>query len=300
MRETTRSYSTHFRVGTHIMVIRSIYNIEYQHHGIVCEEGFVSHFCGTSRIMRDAMIKKTTIDVFQGEAPEINIVSWCTDQESLSNTLKRIDRSLSGEEFNSSYNIVTNNCEHYATWCMYGRASSDQVNDVFSRRALSNLFNRLSSYAYDTTINVIDNDIGRHSIDSIKNMIPVVSSSHILDRMGGLFSRNKRKVSETLDVPSDHKVDGDMSREADHHIIKHRHHHELWQENDRPKKKRISEESPLDRGQNESMSQVTVVEDMEINDDLQDLLVIETGHELSKNESKKRPRWIINKLTSWY
>ncbi|XP_046560846.1 phospholipase A and acyltransferase 2-like [Haliotis rubra] len=44
-----------------------------------------------------------------------------------------VDRALSEELREFKYNIVFQNCEHFATWCRYGKQESDQANRALTR-----------------------------------------------------------------------------------------------------------------------------------------------------------------------
>lgn len=113
----------HFAIGSHLKVAR----MGYSHHGIYLGNGYVIHYAGLCEGLKSAPIEITTLDTFQGKAKKIEVVSYegikCFSPE------KIIERAMSrlGED---SYHLVTNNCEHFASWCITGLAESKQVKKV--------------------------------------------------------------------------------------------------------------------------------------------------------------------------
>ncbi|NJL20460.1 MAG: hypothetical protein HC895_06015 [Leptolyngbyaceae cyanobacterium SM1_3_5] len=107
--------------GDQIYVLRPFAGLSgiYEHHGIDCGDGTVIHFRKTDT----ATIAHTSIaefamgrQIFVKHYP----VSYISDIV--------IDRAESrlGEQ---NYNLLTNNCEHFATWCKTGRADCQQLAD---------------------------------------------------------------------------------------------------------------------------------------------------------------------------
>jgi len=104
--------------GDQIYVFREFYNLEglYEHHGIDCGDGTVIHYRKPSEI-----IERTSIDTFskgqkiyQRQYP----IRYIPDT-----VLNRAESRL-GEK---QYNLLFNNCEHFATWCVTGVSKSQQV-----------------------------------------------------------------------------------------------------------------------------------------------------------------------------
>ena len=113
----------HFAIGSHLKDAR----MGYSHHGNYLGNGYVIHYAGLCEGLKSAPIEITTLDIFQGKAKKIEVVSYegmkCFSPE------KIIERAMSrlGED---SYNLATNNCEHFSSWCITGLAESKQVKKV--------------------------------------------------------------------------------------------------------------------------------------------------------------------------
>lgn len=108
--------------GDQIYVIKEFLNIQgvYEHHGIDCGDGSVVHLR-----KRTETIERTTLATFlAGSKSQIYVqhYSVCYIPDVV------IHRALSrlGERH---YNLLFNNCEHFATWCKTGRSESQQVKD---------------------------------------------------------------------------------------------------------------------------------------------------------------------------
>lgn len=103
--------------GDHIYVDRGLYT----HHGIELMEGKVIHYSGEPGSKEPGRIVASTLGEFlRGGKRRV-----CRSRKSFSRE-EVVRRALSrlGEE---KYNLVTNNCEHFATWCRTGRIESGQV-----------------------------------------------------------------------------------------------------------------------------------------------------------------------------
>src|SRR4051794_39529687 len=106
--------------GDHIRVARPA----YYHHGIDLGDGYVVHRAAPAGGgKRDAEICKETIAAFACNG-QIEICSYVdADPEA---TVARAESRL-GE---SGYNLVFDNCEHFARWCVTGESCSAQVNNA--------------------------------------------------------------------------------------------------------------------------------------------------------------------------
>jgi hypothetical protein len=101
----------------HIMVRRS----GYYHHGIQVDAKAVIHFTGEPGSKSNAAILETSLEEFlNGGSKEIVAYGETLEPtDILENARARI-----GE---TGYNLIFNNCEHFAFWCMTGKHESDQV-----------------------------------------------------------------------------------------------------------------------------------------------------------------------------
>ena len=100
----------------------------FLHHGIDLGDGTVAHYLEGREILRSSLI-----DFSQGQPLSVVEHPVCSPQGV---TLRRA-MSRIGEQ---NYNLLFNNCEHFATWCKTGRHRSAQVNSVIEKaRNWSNL-----------------------------------------------------------------------------------------------------------------------------------------------------------------
>jgi hypothetical protein len=108
--------------GDQIYVYRELFKLEglYEHHGIDCGDGSVIHYRKPSEIIEQTSIETFSRGhlVYQQEysakfffLPEI--------------VIQRAESRL-GE---NKYNLLFNNCEHFATWCKTGISESKQIKE---------------------------------------------------------------------------------------------------------------------------------------------------------------------------
>ena len=93
----------------------------FNHHGIDLGDGTVAHYLEGREILRSPI----------SEFSQGGVVSVMdhTDASPAGVTLRRAMSRL-GEQ---NYNLLFNNCEHFATWCKTGRHRSVQVDSVVDR-----------------------------------------------------------------------------------------------------------------------------------------------------------------------
>lgn len=109
--------------GDHIYVTRPL---GYTHHGIDCGDGTVIHFTGEPGKKSDASIARSMLADFA-----LDSIVHMRDYSAKDDSQVVIDRAKS-KLGSKDYNLVTNNCEHFATWCCTGRTASEQVRRVSS------------------------------------------------------------------------------------------------------------------------------------------------------------------------
>lgn len=105
--------------GDQVYVMRPWIGISsvYEHHGIDCGDGTIIHYRKTDI----AEVARTSMDRFsQGKPVHLKPqpVAFLPD-----NVVERAESRL-GEQ---RYDLLTNNCEHFATWCKTGRNESEQL-----------------------------------------------------------------------------------------------------------------------------------------------------------------------------
>jgi hypothetical protein len=101
--------------GDHIYVNYSVYS----HHGIDCGDGTVIHYRKIN-----ATISRTSWDEF-ANGKEVFLKEYI--ESDLPDVVIRRAESRLGEEV---YDVGSNNCEHFATWCKTGIHISEQVNNA--------------------------------------------------------------------------------------------------------------------------------------------------------------------------
>jgi hypothetical protein len=113
--------------GDHIYVMRPM---GYTHHGIDCGDGTVIHFSGEPGSAKNGacIVRSSLHDFVQGGCLKVRQYGRRNDVEA---TINRAESKLG----DTGYHLVTNNCEHFATWCCTGLAASRQVRGVGSLTA---------------------------------------------------------------------------------------------------------------------------------------------------------------------
>lgn len=104
--------------GTHLVTPRH----GYHHHGIYAGEGQVMHYGGLYRSLHRGPVEEVSIARFAaGHAIWIkpSPLPKYVGEEAV-----RRARSRLGE---NRYRLLSNNCEHFCSWCVYGESYSEQV-----------------------------------------------------------------------------------------------------------------------------------------------------------------------------
>jgi len=99
----------------------------YNHCGIYEGGGYVIHYAapeGSEISQENAVVHQTTLDKFK-DGCKLRIVEF-PEGFSAEETVRRA-RSRIGEK---DYNFITNNCDHFATWCKTGEHRSVQADEV--------------------------------------------------------------------------------------------------------------------------------------------------------------------------
>lgn len=105
--------------GDQIYVMREFLGVNgvYEHHGIDCGDGTVIHYRKTD----EAVISRTSLSSFSGGKTifvKQHSISYIPDV-----VIERAESRL-GEK---RYDLVSNNCEHFANWCKTGKNVSYQL-----------------------------------------------------------------------------------------------------------------------------------------------------------------------------
>ena len=105
---------TELETGSHIKTKRMF----YEHHGIYIGEGLVIHYAFDG-------IRVDTMEKFSRGEPVKKVPH--SDSPYTGDEIRERAFSRLGEE---EYDLVLNNCEHFANWCCMGEEESEQVEDV--------------------------------------------------------------------------------------------------------------------------------------------------------------------------
>ena len=127
------------KFGDQIRVNRGL----YYHHGIYEDDDNVYQFAapeGSEISTENALIIKTSLDSFL-KCGVVEVREYTLDElnnkKSPEETVKSAKEALGTGK--GTYNLVSNNCEHFSNKCAFGVASSNQVDDFMN--ILRGLFN---------------------------------------------------------------------------------------------------------------------------------------------------------------
>jgi len=106
--------------GDQIYTLREFWNLHglYEHHGIDCGDGTTIHYRKPSET-----IERTSLAEFAG-GRTVYVKRYTTSF--IPDVVVQRAESRLGEQ---RYNLLFNNCEHFATWCKTGISVSQQVTD---------------------------------------------------------------------------------------------------------------------------------------------------------------------------
>ncbi len=106
--------------GDQIYVMRDLAGVPglYQHHGIDCGDGTVIHY---SKARDIAAIARTSYDAFSWGNPVYTV------RKSLIYAPDVVVERATSRLGERQYDLLLNNCEHFANWCTTGRSESRQL-----------------------------------------------------------------------------------------------------------------------------------------------------------------------------
>ncbi|KVU07673.1 hydrolase [Burkholderia ubonensis] len=112
------AYGPDLPVGAHLMTQR----LGYAHHGIHIGGGKVIHYAGLSRGASGGSVEVVSVDCFAAGSGLVIMQHDCIPYSGAE--VARRAASRLGE---CHYRLLTNNCEHFCLWCLFGVARSEQV-----------------------------------------------------------------------------------------------------------------------------------------------------------------------------
>jgi hypothetical protein len=110
-------------LGAHLVTQRR----GYAHHGIYVGGGTVVHYTGFASSAQPGPVAEVTLAQF---AAGHTIAVWPHPCPKFAGAeAVRRARSRLGE---NCYRLLTNNCEHFCAWCLFGEGRSEQVHACFT------------------------------------------------------------------------------------------------------------------------------------------------------------------------
>lgn len=189
-------------LGDQIYVYRPLLNLQgvYQHHGIDCGDGTVIHYRKPSEI-----IERTSIDTF-------SLGNKIYKRDYLDGfyfiAMVVVNRAISrlGEK---KYNLLFNNCEHFATWCKTGISESQQIREfvpVITRFDTANLYEPIK-----TALNIPDNNNTKRLLNEA-----LLSIRRVWDELQPRYQHEVKEVQSWQNVAQEslRRNREDLAREA--------------------------------------------------------------------------------------
>jgi len=94
----------------------------YVHHGIYIGDGKVIHYAGFSRRLGRGPVEIVSIEQFAAGF-SLEVISHRFARYTGLEVVRRAASRL-GER---KYRLLTNNCEHFCLWCLFGQGRSEQI-----------------------------------------------------------------------------------------------------------------------------------------------------------------------------
>jgi hypothetical protein len=111
-------------LGSHLVTPRR----GYVHHGIYIGDRKVVHYAGFAHGLRRGPVEEISLARF-GDGHPVCVRSDAPFEFDRREVIRRA-RSRVGED---QYRLLTNNCEHFCEWCLYGEHRSYQVEECLAR-----------------------------------------------------------------------------------------------------------------------------------------------------------------------
>lgn len=105
-------------IGSHLVTER----LGYMHHGLYVGAGKVVHYAGLSRSLHRGPVQEVTLEAFAHGHPiwvRQSLGARFACREAVRRAYSRL-----GEDY---YRLISNNCEHFCMWCLYGENRSEQI-----------------------------------------------------------------------------------------------------------------------------------------------------------------------------
>lgn len=156
-------------LGSHLVSSRN-YGV-YTHHGIYIGNNQVIHYSGFAKDWKAGKIEQATLDYFSQDAG-YSIKTHKNPKFPGEQAIGRAKARLENQDkIKETYNLASNNCEHFCHWCINGNHSSQQVNK---------LLNLVSVKTAKTVLNAIKNRVA---------LIPPVAAAASVTEMSASFAK---------------------------------------------------------------------------------------------------------------
>lgn len=105
-------------VGSHLITSRN----GYYHHGIYLGASQVVHYSGLCAGLHAGPVEVLALQQFASGKPV-----WVRSTQQVRFEREEVVRRALSRVGENQYRLLTNNCEHFCNWCLYGESRSDQV-----------------------------------------------------------------------------------------------------------------------------------------------------------------------------
>lgn len=105
-------------IGSHLVTGR----LGYTHHGVYAGADRVVHYAGLSRSLRRGPVQEVTLAEFAHGHP-----IWVRQSPGAAFAGAEVVCRAYSRLGEDRYRLISNNCEHFCTWCVYGESRSDQI-----------------------------------------------------------------------------------------------------------------------------------------------------------------------------
>ena len=105
-------------IGSHLITSRN----GYYHHGIYLGEYRVVHYSGLCAGLHAGPVEIQTLQRFASGQR-----LWVESARQVRFEREEVIRRALSRVGENQYRLLTNNCEHFCNWCLYGESRSDQV-----------------------------------------------------------------------------------------------------------------------------------------------------------------------------
>lgn len=98
----------------------------YKHFGIYISDDCIIHYDGKQDdlLLRKMCIRDTNIERFLNGKGSYKVKQFKNEKYSPNEVVKRAKNEIGSKDFN----LILNNCEHFAIWCKTGNKKSSQIN----------------------------------------------------------------------------------------------------------------------------------------------------------------------------